>query len=150
VRSIAGMLDAYEIIAGERRWRAAQRAELHDVPVILVEADDRESRRRVAERGSQRAWTDLSGALGGLEERNAVEADDRQNRRLAAGSASDRDASRLSHALGNPTGPAAKDATPAQLARHESDRAIDAELARIAGDGEGPNPSTSGPGLSYR
>lgn len=43
VRSITGMLDAYEIIAGERRWRAAQRAELHDVPVILVEADDREA-----------------------------------------------------------------------------------------------------------
>ncbi len=43
VRSIPGMLDAYEIIAGERRWRAAQRAELHDVPVILVEADDREA-----------------------------------------------------------------------------------------------------------
>jgi ParB family chromosome partitioning protein len=43
VRSIAGMLDAYEIIAGERRWRAAQRAGLHDVPVLLVEADDREA-----------------------------------------------------------------------------------------------------------
>lgn len=43
VRTIAGMPDAYEIIAGERRWRAAQRAELHDVPVILVEADDREA-----------------------------------------------------------------------------------------------------------
>lgn len=43
VRTIAGMVDAYEIIAGERRWRAAQRAELHDVPVILVEADDREA-----------------------------------------------------------------------------------------------------------
>lgn len=43
VRSIPGMLDAYEIIAGERRWRAAQRAELHDVPVILVEANDREA-----------------------------------------------------------------------------------------------------------
>lgn len=43
VRSISGMIDAYEIIAGERRWRAAQRAELHDVPVILVEADDREA-----------------------------------------------------------------------------------------------------------
>lgn len=43
VRSIPGMIDAYEIIAGERRWRAAQRAELHDVPVILVEADDREA-----------------------------------------------------------------------------------------------------------
>ena len=43
VRPIVGMLDAYEIIAGERRWRAAQRAGLHDVPVILVEADDREA-----------------------------------------------------------------------------------------------------------
>ncbi len=43
VRAIMGMLDAYEIIAGERRWRAAQRAGLHDVPVILVEADDREA-----------------------------------------------------------------------------------------------------------
>ncbi|AMJ63815.1 ParB/RepB/Spo0J family partition protein [Bosea sp. PAMC 26642] len=43
VRSITGMIDAYEIIAGERRWRAAQRAGLHDVPVILVEADDREA-----------------------------------------------------------------------------------------------------------
>ncbi|RYE30695.1 MAG: ParB/RepB/Spo0J family partition protein [Hyphomicrobiales bacterium] len=43
VRSIPGMMDAFEIIAGERRWRAAQRAELHDVPVILVEADDREA-----------------------------------------------------------------------------------------------------------
>ncbi|WP_336814766.1 ParB/RepB/Spo0J family partition protein [Bosea sp. MMO-172] len=43
VRSIPGMMDAYEIIAGERRWRAAQRAELHDVPVLLVEADDREA-----------------------------------------------------------------------------------------------------------
>lgn len=43
VRSIPGMIDAYEIIAGERRWRAAQRAELHDVPVLLVEANDREA-----------------------------------------------------------------------------------------------------------
>jgi ParB family transcriptional regulator, chromosome partitioning protein len=43
VRSILGMVDAYEIIAGERRWRAAQRAELHEVPVILVEANDREA-----------------------------------------------------------------------------------------------------------
>ncbi|MCU4182696.1 ParB/RepB/Spo0J family partition protein [Bosea sp. BH3] len=43
VRTIPGMMDAYEIIAGERRWRAAQRAELHEVPVLLVEADDREA-----------------------------------------------------------------------------------------------------------
>lgn len=41
VRAIRSLPDAYEIIAGERRWRAAQRAGLHDVPVLLLEADDR-------------------------------------------------------------------------------------------------------------
>lgn len=35
--------DMYEIIAGERRWQAAQRAQLHDVPVILLEIDDLEA-----------------------------------------------------------------------------------------------------------
>lgn len=43
VRSIPNMVDAYEIIAGERRWRASQRAGLHEVPVIIVEANDREA-----------------------------------------------------------------------------------------------------------
>ena len=43
VRTIRGAADAYEIIAGERRWRAAQRAGLHDVPVVLLEVDDREA-----------------------------------------------------------------------------------------------------------
>lgn len=35
--------DAYEIIAGERRWRAAQRAQLHEVPVIVRELSDLEA-----------------------------------------------------------------------------------------------------------
>jgi ParB family transcriptional regulator, chromosome partitioning protein len=33
----------YEIIAGERRWLAAQNAGLHEVPVVLIEADDLKS-----------------------------------------------------------------------------------------------------------
>jgi ParB family chromosome partitioning protein len=43
VRPIPRVADAYEIIAGERRWRAAQRAGRHDIPVIVVEAGDREA-----------------------------------------------------------------------------------------------------------
>ena len=43
VRPISGLPDAYEIVAGERRWRAAQEAGLHDVPVVVVEIDDRTS-----------------------------------------------------------------------------------------------------------
>jgi ParB family chromosome partitioning protein len=40
VRSVRGEPDRFEIIAGERRWRAAQRAGLHEVPVAVVEATD--------------------------------------------------------------------------------------------------------------
>ena len=43
VRTVRGAMDQYEIIAGERRWRAAQRAGQHDVPVILLEVSDREA-----------------------------------------------------------------------------------------------------------
>jgi ParB family transcriptional regulator, chromosome partitioning protein len=41
VRALQG--DNFEIIAGERRWRAAQRAGLHDVPIAVVEANDAQS-----------------------------------------------------------------------------------------------------------
>lgn len=35
--------DVYEILAGERRWRAAQLAKLHDVPVVLRDFADRDA-----------------------------------------------------------------------------------------------------------
>ena len=35
-----GTGDKYEIIAGERRWRAAQMAGLHEIPVVLRQIDD--------------------------------------------------------------------------------------------------------------
>lgn len=43
VRTQRGAMDQFEIIAGERRWRAAQRAGVHDVPIILLEVGDREA-----------------------------------------------------------------------------------------------------------
>src|SRR5690349_8931736 len=43
VRPVTGDPDAYEIIAGERRWRAAQQAQLHDVPVVVRPFDNLEA-----------------------------------------------------------------------------------------------------------
>ncbi|WP_420131065.1 ParB/RepB/Spo0J family partition protein [Rhodopseudomonas sp.] len=40
VRPVKGATDRFEIIAGERRWRAAQRAGLHEVPIVPVEVSD--------------------------------------------------------------------------------------------------------------
>ena len=42
VRPIDSDKGKYEIVAGERRWRASQMAQLHDVPVIIREFDDTE------------------------------------------------------------------------------------------------------------
>ena len=43
VRSIPNRSEEYEIVAGERRWRAAQKAGLHRVPVVVVQIDDKTS-----------------------------------------------------------------------------------------------------------
>jgi ParB family transcriptional regulator, chromosome partitioning protein len=42
-RPVRGVAEAYEIIAGERRWRAAQRIGMHEVPVVIIEATDAEA-----------------------------------------------------------------------------------------------------------
>jgi len=43
VRQSADHKNKYEIIAGERRWLAAQNAGFHEVPVVITEADDLKS-----------------------------------------------------------------------------------------------------------
>lgn len=43
VRPVRGEQETYEIVAGERRWRAAQRANLHEVPVVVRALSDQEA-----------------------------------------------------------------------------------------------------------
>ena len=40
VRKKKGTKESFEIVAGERRWRAAQRAQVHELPVIIKEFTD--------------------------------------------------------------------------------------------------------------
>jgi ParB family transcriptional regulator, chromosome partitioning protein len=67
VRRHPGMPEDWEILAGERRWRAAQRARLHEVPVIVREAGDREALELALVENVQRE------DLGALEEAQAYE-----------------------------------------------------------------------------
>jgi ParB family chromosome partitioning protein len=43
VRPVPGQSDEYQIVAGERRWRAAQKARLHEVPVVIRAFTDAEA-----------------------------------------------------------------------------------------------------------
>jgi len=58
VRPAVGELEVYEIIAGERRWRAAQKAQLHEVPVVVRTLDDLDALQLALVENLQR--TDLS------------------------------------------------------------------------------------------
>jgi ParB family chromosome partitioning protein len=58
VRQVVGDPGAYEIIAGERRWRAAQKAQLHEVPVVVRTLDDLDALQLALIENLQR--TDLS------------------------------------------------------------------------------------------
>jgi ParB family chromosome partitioning protein len=43
VRPLPGPTERYQIVAGERRWRAAQKARLHEAPCVVRELTDRET-----------------------------------------------------------------------------------------------------------
>jgi len=64
VRPVPRVADAYEIIAGERRWRAAQRAGLHEIPIVVIDISDREALELAIVENVQRA------DLNALEEAN--------------------------------------------------------------------------------
>ncbi len=66
-RPIKGDANAFEIVAGERRWRAAQIANLHDVPVLVREISDSESLELALIENIQRA------DLNAIEEANAYQ-----------------------------------------------------------------------------
>src|SRR5246127_2204779 len=58
VRPVSGEPNAYEIVAGERRWSAAQKAQLHEVPVVVRSLDDLDTLQLALVENLQRA--DLS------------------------------------------------------------------------------------------
>jgi ParB family chromosome partitioning protein len=68
VRAVPRMPDLYEIIAGERRWRAAQRAGVHDVPIHLVEASDQEALELAIVENIQRADLNPLEEAGGFDQ----------------------------------------------------------------------------------
>jgi ParB family chromosome partitioning protein len=68
VRPVRGTPDAYEIIAGERRWRASQRAGLHDVPIHLIDADDKMALELAIVENIQRADLNAIEEAGGYEQ----------------------------------------------------------------------------------
>ena len=73
--------DRYEIVAGERRWRAAQLAKLHDVPVVIREMPDGEALEIAIIENVQRA--DLNAVEEGLAYKQLMEQFDRTQEQVA-------------------------------------------------------------------
>ncbi len=67
VRPMSGR-DSFEIIAGERRWRAAQKAGLHEVPVVILDVSEREALELAIIENVQRADLDAIEEAGGYQE----------------------------------------------------------------------------------
>jgi ParB family chromosome partitioning protein len=65
LRRLDGEPPRYEIVAGERRWRAAQAAQLHDIPAVVKDLSDREALEAALVENLQRQ------DLGALEEAEA-------------------------------------------------------------------------------
>ncbi len=108
-----------------------------------MQADDRENRRRVAERGSRRHAGALAGSLGKDWVKNADERIAREGARRSAEAGSRRHAARLSTALGNPHGEGSS----------RADRETDAMLKALADGDDEPRrrrPGGSGFALGYR
>lgn len=68
VRRLPGDADAFEIVAGERRWRAAQRAGVHDAPVVVLDVDEREALEIAIVENVQRADLNAMEEAAGYEE----------------------------------------------------------------------------------
>lgn len=68
VRQVGAGGEKFEIIAGERRWRAAQRAGLHEVPIVVIEASDKESLEIAIIENVQRADLDALEEADGYEQ----------------------------------------------------------------------------------
>jgi ParB family chromosome partitioning protein len=63
-----GQANAYEIVAGERRWRAAQTAKLHEVPVVVREFSDPEALEVAIVENVQRNDLNVMEEAGGYQE----------------------------------------------------------------------------------
>lgn len=81
VRPVADKAGHYQLVAGERRWRAAQRARLHEIPALVRELDERDTLTLALIENIQRE--DLTPIEEARAYRNLMEQDDLSHNALA-------------------------------------------------------------------